>query len=228
MYLDMYLIMYLCLFLCLCVSEWRWQACGAEHAVAATKSTVEQALAALALLEAVVGDAQLGARQAALADGMARALASTVDDALVARVARAPALYWAGPSDGVAAELTLKTHEILRKPAQYLEGTYAVHGVEEVMSDGDVLVWLDPPAEFEEKFERTLAPIGVHIVAVATRDTRFPTIRIDDCGDLTPLVALAAGWRLLALTGVHAGIDIDKPLRARKVGNEFEGDAAKK
>ena len=52
--------------------------------------------------------------------------------------------------DGVAEELTLKTNEITRKRSDFLEGTYAVHGIEEVMAPSDVVFVVDattcPPA----------------------------------------------------------------------------------
>ncbi len=34
---------------------------------------------------------------------------------------------------------------------------------------------------------------------------------------------LLAGWNVLVHVGVANGIDLDRPVRARKVGNEFEG-----
>ena len=37
------------------------------------------------------------------------------------------------------------------------------------------------------------------------------------------IVQLAAGWNLLVEAGLKLGINIDKPERARKVGNEFTG-----
>ena len=105
--------------------------CGKENAVAATKSVVEQALFCQALSEA----AELGVdeplplqqRTASLAAAIERALAAAVPSAVVAAMANSPVLYWAGPNDGVAEELTLKTNEITRKRSHFLEGTYAVH-----------------------------------------------------------------------------------------------------
>jgi glucosamine--fructose-6-phosphate aminotransferase (isomerizing) len=38
---------------------------------------------------------------------------------------------------------------------------------------------------------------------------------------MTAYLELAAGWNLLVEVGVQTGIDLDKPVRARKVGNEF-------
>ena len=65
--------------------------------------------------------------------------------------------------------------------------------------------------------------VGLQVIAISHRDTSFPTIRIPDAGDLNPFVQMAAGWNLLVDVGLAAGINLDKPLRARKVGNDFGG-----
>jgi glucosamine--fructose-6-phosphate aminotransferase (isomerizing) len=196
--------------------------CGEEGAVAATKSVVEQALFYQALLESAAGAPTLETRLNGLADCLQTALAADVDAALVERIARAGTIYWAGRNDGVAEELALKTNEITRRPADFLEGTYAVHGVEEVMNADDVVIWIDPYADSEAKFAEVLEQgVGLSIIAVASRDTRFPTVRVPDAGDLAPFVHMAAGWNLLVATGLALGVNLDKPERARKVGNEF-------
>ena len=110
--------------------------CGEEHAVAATKSVIEQALFLHALLERAAGKSGLAAGLSELADSVGDALAAPIEPSLVDRIAGAETIYWAGRNDGVAEELTLKTNEITRKPADFLEGTYAVHGIEEVMNAG--------------------------------------------------------------------------------------------
>jgi len=46
---------------------------------------------------------------------------------------------------------------------------------------------------------------------------------VPDAGAMTPYVFLAAGWNLLVEIGLALGVDLDKPQRARKVGNEFGG-----
>lgn len=197
--------------------------CGEEHAVAATKSVMEQALFFRALLEHAVGSAELSAQRNRLADAVEEALQSPIDEELTDRIAKAGTIYWAGRNDGVAEELTLKTNEITRKPADFLEGTYAVHGIEEVMNAGDVVLWVDPYEGSEEKFQTVLGEgVGLTIIAISSRPTRFPTIRIPDVGELSPFVQTAAGWNVLVETGLQLGIDVDKPVRARKVGNEFE------
>lgn len=198
--------------------------CGPEGAVAATKSVIEQALFYRALLEHVGGRPELSRRLPALADACEAALTTVIDPQLVQRVARARTIYWAGRNDGVAEELTLKTNEITRKAADYLEGTYAVHGIEEVMDAEDVVVWVDPYPDSEVKFQQVLvAGVKLPVIAIASRETAFPTIRIPDVGDLNPFVQMMAGWNLLVEVGLSLGIDVDKPVRARKVGNEFAG-----
>jgi len=198
--------------------------CGEEGAVAATKSVVEQALFYQALLEEAEGKKTLASQLAGLADAMDAALKVEVPADVTQAIADSPVIYWAGPNDGVAEELTLKTNEITRKPSDYLEGTYAAHGVEEVMNAGDVVLWIDPIEDQEAKFEEVLVTgVGVKIIAISTRETRFPTIRVPDCGDLTGYAYMAAGWNVLVEVGTTLGIDLDKPERARKVGNEFAG-----
>lgn len=198
--------------------------CGEEGAVAATKSVMEQALFYRALLEHVVGRPELAQHLQALAAAIEAALTAPIPAELIERIVQAPTIYWAGRNDGVAEELALKTNEITRKSADFLEGTYAVHGIEEVMHPEDVVIWVDPYQESEAKFQQVLsAGVGLQVIAISHRDTSFPTIRIPDAGDLNPFVQMAAGWNLLVDVGLAAGINLDKPLRARKVGNDFGG-----
>jgi len=198
--------------------------CGEEGAVAATKSVIEQALFYRALLEHAAGAPSLSSRLDELAEQFREALTGSIEERLIDRIATAGTVYWAGRNDGVAEELTLKTNEITRKTADFLEGTYAVHGVEEVMSADDVVLWLDPWEDCEAKFEEVLARgVGLTVIAVADRKTRFPTIRIPEAGDLSPFVQMAAGWNVLVEVGLKLGVDLDKPERARKVGNEYAG-----
>ncbi|MDA0282257.1 MAG: SIS domain-containing protein [Planctomycetota bacterium] len=196
--------------------------CGKENAVAATKSVVEQALFYRAVLEHAAGESTISSRQAELAAMMETALTTQIDAKLVDRIASAGTIYWAGRNDGVTEELTLKTNEITRKKSDYLEGTYAVHGIEEVMDAADVVLWVEPYEESESKFRDVLCQgVGLEIIAISSRQTSFPTIQIPDAGDLSEFVQIAAGWNVLVEVGVALSIDLDKPERARKVGNEF-------
>jgi glucosamine--fructose-6-phosphate aminotransferase (isomerizing) len=92
------------------------------------------------------------------------------------------------------------------------------------MRDDELVVLVNPfPAE-EEKFERVLEQgVGLRVVAIADRETRFPTITVPEAGEMAPYVQLLAGWNLLVEIGIATGINLDKPERARKVGNEFTG-----
>lgn len=198
--------------------------CGKETAVAATKSVIEQALYSRALVEKIVGAETLRLRLADLSAAMNTALTQPIDPAISDKFVRAGTIYCAGRNDGVAEELTLKVNEITRKHSDFLEGTYAVHGVEESMRADDVIIWIDPYAESEQKFHDVLVQgVGLTVIAIASRPTMFPTIQIPDAGDLSGFVQLVAGWNLLVEAGLKLGINIDKPERARKVGNEFTG-----
>jgi glucosamine--fructose-6-phosphate aminotransferase (isomerizing) len=195
--------------------------CGPEGAVAATKSVVEQALFVQSVVEQASGVSHAASDYVSLAQAIRDALTMAIDSALVTKLANAGTIYFAGRNDGVGEELTLKTNEITRKKSDFLEGTYAVHGIEEVMNRDDVLVWVDPYPGSESKFEDVLVKgVGLTVIAIADRPTRFPTIQVPSHA-LRAYVMLAAGWNLLVEVGVALGIDVDKPVRARKVGNEF-------
>lgn len=197
--------------------------CGKEDAVAATKSVVEQALVYQAILGHIAG-ADIGPELSGLADKVQTALTVPVPAEMTEAVAAAPTIHFAGYNDGVAEELTLKTNEITRKKSDFLEGTYAVHGIEEVMNADDVVIVVDPIECEEDKFREVLVDgVGLKVFAIASRKTSFPTLQIPDAGELSTSVQLAAGWNVLVDVGLALGINLDKPERARKVGNEMVG-----
>ena len=197
--------------------------CEKEQAVAATKSVAEQALFYQSLLSAIQG-ISLDKKLAQLADAFDAALTMPIDKKIINAIASAENIYWAGKNDGVAEELTLKTYEIARKKSDYLEGTFLVHGVEEVMNANDVVILIDPFKSELEKIKQTLVDgVGLKVFAVCDEETIFPTIQIPDIGELSNYVYLAAGWNILVETGVSLGINLDKTQRARKVGNEYIG-----
>ena len=197
--------------------------CGWEQAVAATKSVIEQALFYESILWHIEGK-KAEKTCAELAAKIEAALTMTIDPSIIAAAVKAPTIYFAGYNDGVAEELTLKTNEITRKKSDFLEGTYAVHGIEEVMDADDIVFIIDPIEEELDKFHEVLeVGVGLKIVAIAAQETPFPTIIVPQAGDLNPYVFLCAGWNLLVEIGLALGINLDKPERARKVGNEFIG-----
>ena len=198
--------------------------CGWENAVAATKSVVEQALCYETILHHINSSInQLNLHM--LAENMETALTTAIDPSIIKRAVQAPTIYFAGLNDGAAEELTLKTNEITRKKSDFLEGTYAVHGIEEVMSPEDIVFVIDPLEDEITKFQEVLEQgVGLTVVAIADRDTPFPTIKVPSTGAMSPYVYLCAGWNLLVEIGMAAGIDLDKPERARKVGNEVTAE----
>jgi len=195
--------------------------CGWEKALAATTSVVEQALFYESLLWNMEGRNR-NKELKVLADKMRTALKLDIAPEIIEALAKAPTIYFAGYNDGVAEELTLKTNEIARKKSDYLEGTYAVHGIEEVMQKDDVVIVIDPMEDEIEKFQEVLEQgVGLKIVAIASAETPFTTIKVPDAGDLSAYVYLCTGWNLLVETGLFLGIDLDKAERARKIGNEL-------
>jgi glutamine---fructose-6-phosphate transaminase (isomerizing) len=197
--------------------------CGWEQAVAATKSVIEQTLFYESILWHIRG-IDKSAEIPKLANHVEKALTMSIPADIVKSAAQAPTIYFAGYNDGVAEELTLKTNEITRKKSDFLEGTYAVHGIEEVMDKNDIVFVVDPIEDEIEKFQEVLVKgVGLRVVAIADHDTPFTTIRVPSAGELNPYVFLCAGWNLLVEIGLASGINLDKPERARKVGNEFMG-----
>jgi len=195
--------------------------CGWEQAVAATKSVIEQGLFYESILWNMAG-VDNADKLTPLAEAIETALTTKIDPAIIDLAAKAPTIYFAGYNDGVAEELTLKTNEITRKKSDFLEGTYAVHGIEEVMEKNDIVFVVDPIDEEISKFQEVLVQgVGLKVIAIADRDTPFDTIKTPSAGPLNPYVYLCAGWNLLVEIGLALNIDLDKPERARKVGNEY-------
>lgn len=194
--------------------------CGKENAVAATKSVVEQGLFYDSLLRGLRHEKMEGMKD--LSEKTEQALTTKIEAGLTEIIRKANVIYFAGRNNGVAEELALKTNEITRKKSAFLEGTFAVHGIEEVMDKSEVLIWIEPFSPEQEKFNECLVKgVGMNIIAVSTKKTIFPTIIIPDGGQYAEYVQLAAGWNILVETGISLGIDLDKPTRARKVGNEY-------
>jgi glucosamine--fructose-6-phosphate aminotransferase (isomerizing) len=194
--------------------------CGKENAVAATKSVVEQGLFYDSLLRNLAREKMKGLKS--LSEQVEKVLTAKIDEKLIDLIRKADFIYFAGRDNGVAEELALKTNEITRKKSAFLEGTFALHGIEEVMDKGQVLIWIDPFDVDQDKFQECLVKgVGVNVIAVSASKTMFPTINIPDGGQYAEYVQLAAGWNILIETGIALGINLDKPQRARKVGNEY-------
>ena len=196
--------------------------CGKENAVAASKSVVEQALFYDSLLRKLHGIKMEGLHK--LSEQFETALTLKIDPEIIEVIKKASIVYFSGRNNGVAEELMLKTNEITRKKSAYLEGTFALHGIEEVMDKNEVLIWIDPFEDEEQEFNRRLVKgVGMNVIAVSSRKTMFPTIIIPDGGEYSEYLQLAVGWNILVETGLSLLINLDKPVRARKVGNVYVG-----
>ncbi|MCU0462061.1 MAG: SIS domain-containing protein [Bacteroidales bacterium] len=194
--------------------------CGKEQAVAATKSVIEQGLFYDSLIRNLCGDKMEGLKD--LAIKTEKVLTENIDRGIIDIIRNASMIYFAGRNNGVAAELALKTNEITRKKSAFLEGTFALHGIEEVMNESEVLIWVDPFDVDQDKFlEYIVRGVGVKVIAISTGKTIFPSIQIPEDTQYAEYLQLAAGWNILVETGIALGINLDKPQRARKVGNEY-------
>ncbi len=194
---------------------------GHEEAVAATKTVIEQALFYDILFRKSNHQALPDLNKTG--DLIDQVLKTKIPEKLVNQLASAGMVYFSGRNNGVSEELALKANEITGKKSDYLEGTYAVHGIEEVMKKNEVIVMIDPFPEEEAKIRKTLVEgIGVTVIAISTRKTSFPTVQIPDDGEFTPYLQLAMGWNLLIETALKLELDPDHPKRARKIGNEYE------
>ncbi len=194
--------------------------CGIEKAVPATKSVIEQALF-YDLLFRKLNNAKLPDFDK-LGNLITQVLQMPIPEEITETLINAKIIYFAGRNNGVAEELALKANEIARKKSDFLEGTYVFHGVEEVMNTDEVVVIIDPFKDEEEKYKNVLIEgIGLKVVAISTRKTIFPTIIIPEYGDFTNYLEIAAGWNLLVEVGINMSIDMDKTVRARKVGHKI-------
>lgn len=193
---------------------------GAEKAVAATKSVVAQALFYDLLLSCwTLKETDL----VKLADDFEKMLSTPADQEITEIIADADHVFFVGINNGVAEELTLKANEIIRKKSAFFPGTYLLHGVEEVVSEDDVIILVDEYPDHISKIKKIYwENIGAKVISFSDIKTDFPTVKYS-CSDpyYSPYIKLAAGWKVLAEAGLHLGVNIDKPERARKIGNEF-------
>jgi glucosamine--fructose-6-phosphate aminotransferase (isomerizing) len=205
--------------------------CGEEKAVAATKSVIEQALTYFSILQNLQNadanyrndnyDAK--SQLDKLATLGRNVLDNNYDTNLIKQIANATTLYFAGRNNGVAEELALKATEITRKRSIYLEGTFLLHGVEEVMTENDVVVLVEPfEPECKKIDELFVKKHKIPVVAISSFTTPFPTIDIPALNQYDPFLQLFGGWNLLVQAALLAGINPDKPKRARKIGNKFD------
>ncbi|MDR1485718.1 MAG: sugar isomerase [Planctomycetaceae bacterium] len=215
--------------------------CGAERAVAATKSVVEQALVYLSILHNLKStgknkntcanncndkestNAEIKSQLQEMSKLGRQVMDVEYDLGLIERFMEAETLYFAGRNNGVAEELALKANEITRKRSFFLDGTYLLHGVEEVMSERDVVVLVEPfEPECVKIDDLFVKKHKIPVISISDFAVPFPTIEIPKLKGYDQFLQLFAGWNLLVQAAVRAGINPDKPTRARKIGNKFD------
>ncbi len=191
-----------------------------ELAVAATKSVVAQALVYECLLKNLLGY-KLSFQD--LSYKFQLALTNEINPGIINALVNAGTIFFSGNNDGVAEELTLKTNEILRKKSGFLPGTYLLHGIEEVIQKNDVIILVDPvESEFEKIRDVFSKNIGATVIAITNNDSPFNNILIPRSSAFQDgYLKLACGWNLLVEAGIKLGVQLDKPVRARKIGNEY-------
>ncbi|MFC1769273.1 SIS domain-containing protein [Nanoarchaeota archaeon] len=196
--------------------------CGKERAVAASKSVIEEALFYQNLLSKYTTKNISKKELSNLSKKAKAVLTKEIDPGIIKKIAKAKIIYFSGRNNGVAEEAVLKANEIVRKKSIYLEGTYFVHGVEEVMKKNEVIILIDPFKQEEEKIKEVLVNgIGINVIAISSRQTIFPTIKIPKMNNFDTYLQLLACWNLLIESGKKLKINLDKPKRARKIGNEI-------
>ncbi len=172
-----------------------------EVAIAATASVYAQVLT---IAEAVAVAAGQSAPIARLRAGAAEALAAKPQ--AIPGIRR---IFWCGGEDGLADELALKTAETTGQAGFSCPGTMALHGVEELWANGDLVIDLGLSSEDADDLTR-------RVTATPARQIRLGALVEDDWA---PLDRLCAGWNLLAAQAALLGRDPAVPRRARKVGN---------
>lgn len=192
---------------------------GEEHAVAATKSVIEQALICHAIFSIV--EKVKFPDMALLAEKFCEQLETPIPQKISKQLLNGGTLYFAGPSYGVISELALKSAEIVRSRAISLPGTFCMHGIEEVMEKIDVLILCGSFEKEEQKIKEFIQDVAnVEVISISENSSIFMNIIIPEIDDsIKPYIELAAGWNLLLSAGLQMKHDIDNPIRARKVGN---------
>jgi len=90
------------------------------------------------------------------------------------------------------------------------------------MDINESAILIDPYKEEEKKFREVFVKgVGMHVIAISSRRTIFPTIRIPKMDGFDSYLQLFACWNLLVEIGIKNKIDMDKPRRARKIGNRI-------
>jgi len=194
---------------------------GPERSVAATKSFVASAAAALGLVAHMAGDRPLVAALAGLPDHLDAAL--ELDWGGAREALAAPSLFTLGrgPAFGIASEAALKVKEIVGGHAEALSGAEVMHGPLALVGSGfPVIAFMPEDASFApmeavmERIAGTGAPVFRATPADAAR--RLPSVRTGHAAT-DALAMILPFYRLVEATARTRGLDPDRPEKLSKV-----------
>ncbi|MBA3846379.1 MAG: PIG-L family deacetylase [Planctomycetes bacterium] len=188
-----------------------------EEAVAATISALGQALI---LAQALASAAGKAFPRGAIAAGVGQLVTAEPPAPVRAMLPGVKRVFWCGADDGVAAELALKTLEITGLVGVAPETGLVLHGLEEVLTETDLVILIDPPRDDHGPLQKYLINgTSARVITLASAPAVGACWLQPDLGEWSPPLRLVAGWRLLLCLAAAIGRDPDKPARARKVGN---------
>ena len=202
--------------------------CGFERGVAATKSVVEQALVYDSLIFHLAKNQGkevdfnvLRDELNKTSDIMENNIRAKISDDVLRLLVKEDQYFIVGLDNGVGEEIALKTYEIARKMAIFFADTHIVHGPEESIHSGCVLIF-EPKvfdaylSDFQTFSDKThCALVGID------RRVLIPGLKIGMNETFKNYCLLAGGWGVLKNVAARLGIDIDHPVKASKVGNPF-------
>ncbi len=202
--------------------------CGFEKGIAATKSVVEQALIYDSLIFNLAKNqgktVDFGLLRKELdetGNQMTRNINLKIDKQILQKLVESHHYFFVGLETGVAEEITLKAYEIARKMALFYPDTHILHGVEEAISGHCAIIF--EPTRFQDylaDFQGFSKKTNCTLVGI-DKETPIPGLDIEMGTIFRNYCLLAGGWALLRNVANELKLDIDHPLRVRKVGNPY-------
>src|SRR3989338_645503 len=204
--------------------------CGFEKGVAATKSVIEQGL----ILDSLVlnlaknqGKKINFSKIKRYASDASKSILWNINASapsnMIETLAKASSIYFIGRKTGVADEITLKAHEIARKNAFFYPDTHIVHGIEESIEPNPIVLF--EPSKFKDfisDFRDFSRRINCNLYGVDSK-MFIEGVKIKSTPYFENYCLLAGGWGLLRNIAKKQNINIDKPKKALKVGNQYKG-----
>lgn len=204
--------------------------CGFESGVAATKSVMEQAL----ILDSIIlhlarkqnRRMKFGGPGRSLRDAsnkIAHNIGLKLPKNALKSMVQADSIYFIGRDTGVLDEISLKAHEIARKNAFFYPDTDIVHGIEESITPGPLIIF--EPSKFRKflsDFKRFSKSADCSLFGVDShKSPGINALRIKSNDIFHNYCLLAAGWGILRNISNRLHINMDRPKRAVKIGNPY-------